>query len=234
MMKRIWMAAVLAGLTASAHATFIYNWTVGTAVPDGNPAGLVNNQTISDGIQGNESFLPNPYITSVTVRLDISGGWNGDLYVYLRHETAGGTGFTELLNRVGTGVGNPIGYTDAGFGPDVSSNPFRLTGSASDPDVHTYQNNSPTYHAGHLTGTWRVDQTGNGSFNSFAGLDPNGTWSLFVGDLSGNHISTLNGWGLELEAVPEPTTWAGIIFGALFCGTQVVRRLRNRQAAQSS
>lgn len=37
-----------------------------------------------------------------------------------------------------------------------------------------------------------------------------------------------------ITAVPEPTTWAGLIFGAIFCGTQVVRRLRNRQAAQNS
>ncbi len=38
---------------------------------------------------------------------------------------------------------------------------------------------------------------------------------------------------ISITAVPEPTTWAGLIFGAIFCGTQVVRRLRNKQAAQN-
>lgn len=31
---------------------------------------------------------------------------------------------------------------------------------------------------------------------------------------------------LQINAVPEPTTWAGLIFGTLFCGVQVVRRWR--------
>lgn len=35
----------------------------------------------------------------------------------------------------------------------------------------------------------------------------------------------------DFTPVPEPTTWAGIIFGVIFCGTQVVRRLRGSRAA---
>jgi hypothetical protein len=37
-----------------------------------------------------------------------------------------------------------------------------------------------------------------------------------------------------IATVPEPTTWAGLIFGAIFCGTQVVRRLRSKRAAANS
>jgi hypothetical protein len=43
-----------------------------------------------------------PTITDVNVGLQLSGGWNGDLYAYLVHSS----GFAVLLNRVGRGTGN--------------------------------------------------------------------------------------------------------------------------------
>ncbi len=63
-----------------------------------------------------------------------------------------------------------------------------------------------------------------GEFIAFRWLDANNTGAdaiMAVDDFT-------------ITAVPEPTTWAGLIFGAIFCGTQVVRRLRNRPAAQNS
>ena len=55
-----------------------------------------------------------------------------------------------------------------------------------------------------------------GEFIAFRWLDANNTGAdavMAVDDFT-------------ITAVPEPTTWAGIIFGAIFCGAQVVRRLR--------
>ena len=217
--------ALMAGLTLNTFAAlYTYDWTgINAAIPDGDPNGYVNNQTITDGYQMNDMFPPNQYIVSVVgVRLDVSGGWNGDLYVYLRHETESGTGFTTLLNRVGTTASpyNPIGYTTAGMN-------ITLSDSASYADIHGVEN--PT-----ASGTYRVDQTGSSlTFDSFDGLDPYGTWSLFVADLSGNHVSTLNGWGLTLEAVPEPSTWGMIIFGTLFVGGQFIQWRRRPVLAKS-
>jgi hypothetical protein len=47
--------------------------------------------------------------------------------------------------------------------------------------------------------------------NSFQGTNPNGTWTLFLADLSGGEQSTLVNWHLNIETVPEPSTW--ILFG---------------------
>jgi hypothetical protein len=216
-----WITAGLAVISLSAQgALYDYNWTVtGGAIPDANPSGFVNNQTITDGMQGNAAFLPNPYIVSVVgVYINVSGGWNGDLYAYLRYETPNGTGFTTLLNRVGTGGGNPVGYTDAGF-----NNVFLTDNSGT--DIHNYGG------GGAPTGTYRVDQTGSSlSFGSFTGLDPTtGTWSLFFADQSGGHVSTLTGWGLELEVVPEPVNMAL----GVFCGVMGIAALaRSKWAKQ--
>jgi hypothetical protein len=110
----------------------------------------------------------------------------------------------------------------------VSGNPFRLTDSDSSGDVPSAS--SPTYN-GHLTGTWRVDQTAAGnSFVSFHELNPLGTWSIFFADLSGDNVSTLNGWSLEITAVPEPVNvalgcFAGVFLLVSLCRSQRVRKL---------
>lgn len=209
----------IVGLSGNASgALFSYNWTsINATIPDGDVNGYVNSQSVSDGIQGNDLFLPSPYIANVVgVRIEFSGGWNGDLYAYLRYDSGNGVGFTTLINRVGTTASpfNPIGYTTAGMRVTLTD----YSGS----DIHTVQ--SPT-----SGGTYLVDSTGSSTtFDSFNGLNPVGTWTLFLADLSGNHVSQLNSWGLDLEVVPEPTTWALIGFGAAFACAGVVRSWRNR------
>jgi hypothetical protein len=46
-------------------------------------------------------------------------------------------------------------------------------------------------------------------------VNPNGTWTLFVADVSGGSISTINGWSLEIIPVPEPINVALGIFAAV-------------------
>ena len=76
----------------SAQTNYNFTFPVNEAVPDGNPSGLalVTNLTGMGGI-----------ITNLTVSLDISGGYNGDMYAYLRGPNGG---FAVLLNRVGVNV----------------------------------------------------------------------------------------------------------------------------------
>ncbi|MCX6894794.1 MAG: PEP-CTERM sorting domain-containing protein, partial [Verrucomicrobia bacterium] len=57
----------------------------------------------------------------------------------------------------------------------------------------------------------------------------NGTWTLFLADMSGGDVSTLVSWGLNVSVVPEPTTWALIGFVALLAGGKLVS-LRRRTA----
>ena len=64
--------------------------------------------------------------------------------------------------------------------------------------------------------------------NSFNTLDANGSWTLFLADMSGGDTSTLVSWGLQISVVPEPTTWAMMIFGSLAGLTALWRGARRR------
>jgi len=58
----------------------------------------------------------------------------------------------------------------------------------------------------------------------FFRLTDNGTTSAAGGTVAAGGTDRVDNFAV----VPEPTTYAGIIFGAIFCGTQIVRRLRAR------
>jgi len=72
-----------------------------------------------------------------------------------------------------------------------------------------------------------VSETSSTAVSASLGLQGAGSsygefsWTTFSDDTPGAFNT-----GQTINPVPEPTTWAGIIFGALFCGVQVVRRLR--------
>jgi MYXO-CTERM domain-containing protein len=58
---------------------------------------------------------------------------------------------------------------------------------------------------------------------SFAGSDPNGTWTLFLADLSSGAQSTVVSWGLDIITVPEPSTVAmGLMGLALLAGLRKI------------
>src|SRR5947207_2556934 len=148
--------SVLSALTAQAD---LFQQTVNTAIPDGNPTGL--SSTIDVQGLGNQ-------LEDITVSLDISGGFNGDLYAYLSH---GSTGFAVLLNRAGKTAADSFGYSDPGFHIVLSD--------AASLDIHTYGGNGDLP----LTGTWQPDGRNvdpqlvldtsprTAQFNSFIGSD---------------------------------------------------------------
>lgn len=193
------------GLPARALTTETYNYNVGSvAIPDGNPAGYANAQTPASSIN---------VITNVTVSLNISGGYNGDLYAYLTHATPGGTGFTVLLNRVGSTTLNPFGYSDSGFNVTLSD-------TAANGDIHIYQTVVNPL-GGAITGTWQPDGRNidpDFSLNttprttqlaSFNGLSALGGWTLFVADVSGGSVSTINSWSMTVQGISSPFYWKG-------------------------
>jgi len=215
--------AVLAALTAQA-TLYSFNFTgINAAIPDDNPAGW----TYTIGELGEETpvgrdpgFGTDNRITDVNVRLNISGGYNGDLYGYLVH----GSGFAVLLNRVGQGTGTPgsdvylFGFSRSGFGSiTLDQGAGTSIHAVEDPANGTYRPDSGTQNSGGL--------------NAFNGLDPNGSWTLFLADLGSGETSTLVSWGLDITAVPEPTTWALIGFGLIFGGVTGVRVIRARRRA---
>jgi subtilisin-like proprotein convertase family protein len=191
-------------LCASAQAG-VYTFTddVNEEIPDNSIIGLTEAITIS-GLSST--------IEDVEVTLDIIGGFNGDLYGYLR---LNGSPLVVLVNCVGVTASDPDGYANSGM-------LVTLTSSPTAPDIHFYQNFNPTYNSsGQLTGTWQADgrtnplDTSRGSLSEFDGLNPNGTWTLFFADTSAGFPSTLVSWSLTITTVPEPVNVALLCFGAL-------------------
>jgi subtilisin-like proprotein convertase family protein len=193
-------------LAGAAQADGLVN--VGAVIPDNDPNGYQSSQSLSS--------LPMP-IAQVTVTINISGGINGDLYAFLSHNNT----MAVLLNRVGRTGTSTLGYSDAGFGPNVALNSFTFSDLASH-DVHYYRTVSYTLNgSGQLTGGWQPDGRGldpasagsafdtaarSNMLNLFNGTDGNGLWTLFVADMSPLGESTLVSWGLDITTVPEPAS----------------------------
>jgi hypothetical protein len=216
------------GLTSNA-AVYSLSYNNGFAnsgvIPDANATGWSDSRTVSG--------LADSSITDISVKLNVSGGYNGDLYAYLSYNGV----LVPLLNRVGvtaTGGGSSFGYSDTGF---------NITLSSIGNDVHFYGQNSPSFNGnGQLTGNWQVDGrtidpgSPRGDFDSasrvtFAGyndMNPNGTWTLFFADMSAGAQSTVVSWELDITAVPEPANIALGVFGGLFLLTGVWRVARKQ------
>lgn len=192
-----------------------FSFSPNATIPDGDLSGLALSQNVSTVITS---------ILSVEVHLTISGGFNGDLYAYLVHDTPGGNGFAVLLNRVGRTSGSPFGYSDAGMA-------VTLTGSALT-DIHQYR--TVTNPGGGPLGasTWQPDGRNvdpltaldtdprTALLSSFNGLDANGTWTLFIADVAPLGQGTVVSWGFTLQSVPEPGT---VLAGTLAVACAVVR-----------
>jgi hypothetical protein len=120
-----------------AQTTESYTFTTNRLVPDGNLSGLSDARYVPSAI-GN--------ISSLQVRLKITGEFNGDLYAYLRNTN----GFVVLLNRVGATASNPSGYGDSGFNVTFQT-------AAANGDIHVYQNVTNPPAGSPLTGVWQPD-----------------------------------------------------------------------------
>jgi subtilisin-like proprotein convertase family protein len=200
-----------------AQTTETYTFTTNRLVPDGNPSGLSDVRTLNSAIGT---------IASVTVHLNITGNFNGDLYGYLTHSS----GFTVLLNRPGKTASNTAGYADSGL--DVT---FQ-TGTANG-DIHLYENVTTPPAGSPLSGTWQpdgrdVDPTNvtdasprTTSLTNFNGLNAAGEWTLYLADLQSGGTNELTEWSLTIVGESYPTlTWvdpSNIVYGAALGESQL-------------
>jgi subtilisin-like proprotein convertase family protein len=209
------------------------------AIPDHDATGILRSLEVS-GLTTGTAY-------DVDVSLDIEGrgygGYAGDLYVYLGHQTPTGSyNMVVLLNRPGRSALLPSGYDDAGLNITLSDSAVA--------DIHTYQ--AGTWHVdgnGVLDGTWQPDrrlanpdtvtndtERATTTLESIVNGDANGNWYCFVADMESGGTLQLNGWSVsfaELSAVPEPTNallLSGLISSALFLRS----RRRMNAAARSS
>jgi|APCry1669193181_1035450.scaffolds.fasta_scaffold05608_2 subtilisin-like proprotein convertase family protein len=171
------------------------------AIPDGNPSGISLVGTYDGAPAGST-------VSSLTVSLNISGGFNGDLYAYL--VSPNGT-LVMLMNQPGVSL-NGFGASGAGMNITLTD---AYTANGSIQDVTSGSVLSGNYNAA-------------GSLANFTGSQADGNWTLYFADMSnGGGTSLVEGWNLNITAVPEPTTWALGIFGVGFIGVGGVRAYRN-------
>lgn len=200
MKKQILTATLTALLAASAHGA-LYTETfsgVNKVILDGNPDGVV--------VYGAVSGIPSgSVVLGLTVGLNISGGYNGDLYAYLI--APNGT-LVVLMNQ----PGDPFGAGGAGMNITLQN------GATDHGSIQNETSDSI------LSGTYNAA----GNLANFNGSVANGTWTLFFADMvpSDEGMSTLNSWSLGITAVPEPVTCALAVFGSLIVVHLIFRRYR--------
>jgi subtilisin-like proprotein convertase family protein len=191
---------LLTGDTKAVTTTFATSGLSAT-IPDGNLNGYQSSFTVSG--------MPN-IVTDINFTWNVSGAFNGDLYAYISHGGANAI----LLNRPGRSSTSNVGYSDTGFATTFDDQ------AAS--DVHFYRAGFFALNPnGQLTGSWQPDGRGIDPLSAgsafaganrannmgvFNGMDPNGTWTLFIADTSPGVEGTLNSYGLQVTSVPEPAS----------------------------
>jgi len=231
-MKKIIMMLVLVALTLSVQASYIPMYSLnqsfsGGTIQDGNAVGSV--------FTGNFTANTWEQVVAVAVTLNITGGYNSDLYAYL----VAPNGAVMLLMNQASGLG--------GSGMNVTLSAFQMTSStqfniqagtnpgeqvltaSSQPFIQSAtDNNSP------MTGYYRpissmlyAPNPNNGlTLAEYLGLpSANGAWTLFVADVvGGGGNATLNSWTLALAVVPEPVELSLGIFAGMLLAYVGVKR----------
>jgi hypothetical protein len=205
------VVGLLLGAALSGEAQLIQFGDPHAPIPDGDAAGLVNVQTV---------LYPAATILDVNVLLVLTGigegGFHGDLYVGLQHES----GYAVLLNRPGRRENALSGYADSGL--SITFDDEAVAG-----DVHAYRFTLSGSHliplSGPLTGAWAPDARSTdpdfvfessprdltlAGLRVFRGSRAAGQWVLFVADLEAGGQMRLESWGLEITTVPEPESLA--------------------------
>ena len=71
--------------------------------------------------------------------------------------------------------------------------------------------------------SFSINFSDTGLMNTFNGLNPNNTWTLFFADSSNGDSTTVNNWSLAITAVPEPINVALGILGVVAGTVGLVR-----------
>lgn len=203
-MKRLLLPFLLCSLAKASTVMLQPSFNVSTGIPDNDPTGLAVTRTVSTSID---------QVTAIEVGLEISSGWNGDLFVYLHHD--GRTAI--LLNRPGRTSIVPDGSASSGFSVTFSDlAPLDIHVSIPDSGVATGLFQPDARAASPVTVIDTDPRTA--WLDVFQGADPNGDWTLFVADLSPGDHSVLESWTLEIVGVPEVATPVLLGFSALLLG----------------
>ena len=225
-MKTILISGIVSGVTLLAQGQTQSTTFTSTAVPVAVSA--------TNGVAGQQSTvtvagLMDVAIQDVTVSVDITGGWNGSLYLALVDPKGN---LTVLLNRIGYGTASVYGgLGDWGGGLNVTFSDSAAV------NIHDAAN------GGLLTGVYQPDgrevsplASGSELYNTLptadlsalAGQDPanaEGVWTLFMASVvSDAPDAQLVAWSLTITTIPEPGTVAMVALG--LAGLGIARRSR--------
>lgn len=125
--------------------------------------------------------------SSISVRINVSHPYVGDLYIYLKAPNG------EVVNLAYANGGSGDNFTNTVF----SSNSFGSLYSSSPPYTGTFKPtgvmNSPCSNYTPATIKGDIYQLGNGI------IDPNGFWQLEVMDLVGGDVGSIVGWDIYID-----------------------------------
>jgi subtilisin-like proprotein convertase family protein len=212
------IGGLMVALAPVARADFSQSFGSGVAIPDND----LNGWSTTLNVSGAPTAIPNG---ALTVTLNLSGGWNGDLYAYLVHNGS----MAVLLNRVGRTADNPAGYGDPGMSVTLSD--------AALVNIHSYGG------TGVPTGMYKPDGRNisplasldttipTALLSAFNGQNMNGNWTLFLADTSEGEQTKITSWGIDIAAVAEPGSAIEGGVAVLFLGGVVgMYRLRGARA----
>lgn len=216
MKTRLAASLLLTATLAQAQSTNTYSLSPNVGIADGSPLGVAEQFNV--GLNG--------AISDIQVSLDITGGFNGDLYAYL----AGPQGqLAVLLNRPGITGSNPYGYNDAGM--NITLAMVAVNNIHDYATVGGYSLNGTTWLADgrnlnpQSLGSILYGAPTTANLSLFQNTEANGMWTFFIADLApGGGTPTLNSVALTIMTAPEPQTW--VMFGGGLAVFWLCRRWR--------
>lgn len=203
-------AMLLLTATVPAQAGLIIQSGAGFDIPDGEPAGVFSDISITDAFS----------ITNVRVTLnDLNHPWVGDLIASITHLETGTS--VDLFNRIGRvsgGFGDSSDFSgdyafDDAFTGDLWAVAAALDGNQVIPSGEYFATT-----AGSSAQTF---------LSVFNGQSTAGTWRLSMSDNAGADVGYLGSWTLTLTHAdaPEPSTLLLGMLGGLL-GLGIARRRR--------
>ena len=184
---------IMAGTAPAANIiTETFSLSTSAAIPDGDLSGLlqiINPSTTIDSID------------TITITLNTTGGWNGDIYAYLWHDGL----ISVLLNRPGRTTSLPDGSASSGMTLTLADSAATDVHLASGALIGTFQPDGRDIHPlSALDTSPRTD-----SLADFASHPASGEWRLFIADTASGGQATLTSWSVSITgptSIPEPTS----------------------------
>lgn len=198
--KTLLMVGVVAFGVQNAGAIVVSSGSLNALIPDDNGTGYESTLHIEEGLD----------VRNISVTLNITGGYAGDLYAYLTHDNY----MAVLINRIGTDAyGNSSPGMNVTFTPDAETSIHGVPSGATQ-----------------ITGTYAPE----GDLSVFANHASTGDWTLFIADRDGGGTATLESWSLEITEVPEPVNVALGVFGSGFVLLQGARFYKRKKSREST